>query len=87
MIGEVDKKPFDAWTLMHTGVGFGAGYLRMNPWIYGAAILLYEVVENMAEGSFRKSIFGASKPESELNVIADLGVGLLGYVAGRWVNR
>ena len=88
MIGKIDEKPFDAWTLMHTAVGIGAGATKVNPWIYTGAIIAYEVLENAsATWSFRKSIFGSSKPESDLNIVADIGVGLLGYVLGRYLTE
>ena len=86
MIGKIDQSPFDVWTILHTAVGVGAGACRMNPWLYTGSIIAYEVIENAAEGTFRESIFGASKPESQLNIVADLGVGLLGYVVGRWLR-
>lgn len=82
MTFKVDEKPFDVWTILHTAVGVGAGFFKMHPWLYTGSIIGYEIIENAAEDSFRKSIFGSSKPESRVNVLADLGVGLLGYVVG-----
>ena len=73
----------DPWTLVHTSVGAAAGVVGLNPWIYGGLIVLYEVIENGGGAKFRKSIFNASGPESQLKAIVDIAVGLLGYAAAR----
>jgi len=87
MIGEVDKAAFDfPWTMIHAGVGVAAGAVGLNPWIYGVAAVLYEVIENGKDERFRRGVFGTSAPESELNAVADIGVGLLGYVFGSWLR-
>ena len=85
----IDQAPFDLpWTPVHVAVGLVAGALKVNPWLYGAAIALYEVVENADSGLLNQKVFKASGPESMVNSVADVGVGLVGYAIARyWVQQ
>jgi len=75
--------PFDAWSLVHlaTGIVLGAVGLPLPQTIAGLAA--FEVLEWTLEHPSGSPIFGTKRPESEVNVAADIGVALLGYALTR----
>lgn len=73
----IDKYPVDfPWTLVHIGSGMVAGTMNINPWVYGASIVLYELLEN-----------ALIEPESDLNALTDIAVGILGYVGAQVIRQ
>jgi len=80
---ETNASPFDAWTLVHiaSGVVLGAVGLPLPQTV--AALVAYEVLEWSIEHPSGSAIFGSKRPESQVNVAADIGVALLGYALAR----
>jgi len=67
--------PFDAWSLVHlaTGIVLGAVGLPLPQTVAGLAA--FEVLEWTLEHPSGSPIFGTKRPESEVNVAADIGPG------------
>jgi hypothetical protein len=80
---ESNATPFDAWTLVHiaSGVVLGAAGVPLPQTV--AALIAYEVLEWSIEHPSGSPIFGSKRPESQVNVAADIGVALLGYAFTR----
>jgi len=77
---------FDVWTLVHIGWGFTAGAMRMNPWLFVGLSTVYEVAEYAHEYPSGSVLFGSKRPEIGTNMVADLGVAMLGYSIGNWLS-
>ena len=74
-------KALDRWSIMHFAVGVGAQQIGMSaPW-YIAAAVAYEIYEQKYETNEdgTRNIFKNSGPESALNAVSDIGVGVAGY--------
>lgn len=78
--------PFDKWTLVHIAWGAGAGLGRLNPWAFLALTTVYEVVEFLHESPHGSKLFGSKRPESGVNMAADVGVAGVAYALGRWTT-
>ncbi len=80
---ETNATPFDAWSLVHlaSGVVLGAYGLPLPQTIAG--LLAFEVLEWTVEYPRGSKLFGTKRPESQVNVAADLGLALVGYALTR----
>lgn len=85
---ESNHSVFDGWSFVHAAVGVAAAASGMSAWTYAFLCVGYEVVEYMHEYPKGSKIFGSKEPEWELNVAADLALGLgafalTAFAAGR----
>jgi hypothetical protein len=73
---------FDGWSLVHVLTGTAAGLVGLGAWLYLAASLTYELVELYHESPSGSRLFGSKRPEDSSNLVADVGLGCLGYALG-----
>lgn len=74
--------PLDAWTVTHVATGYTAAKLGLSlGWYFGLSVA-YELIEHQMETPDGSKIFGTKRPESLINVLADLGSGVAGYKLG-----
>ena len=66
----------DIWTPVHAGSGFLAGVAGVQPVTWSAVMIGFEVFEQALEARAKKG------PETAINVLGDLAVGLGFYVLG-----
>ena len=77
--------PFDGWTVAHAATGAASGALGVPFWLYALGAIGYELAEYSAEYPHGSPLFGTKRPESIVNVAADMGVGLMSYAVGRFI--
>ncbi len=82
MLGELQKSPVDPWTAMHVAVGVLAGGLKVPFLAYLGASVLYEFLEQHIEAQ-PTNFFAVSGPETGMNALTDVLVGIGGYAGGR----
>jgi hypothetical protein len=75
----VNESPFDVWSLVHvaSGVVLGAAGLSLPLTLVG--LVGFEYLEWTLEHPSGSRIFGTKRPESQINVAADIGVALVAY--------
>ena len=78
---------FDRWSLLHGAVGMAAGLARVNFWLFLGAISVYELVEFLMESPAGSKLFGSKKPESAVNMLTDLGIGISTYTVGYLIRQ
>ena len=77
----------DPWTVVHFGIGLGAGLMNLGFWPSMAAAGAYEIFEQGLERSeFGQDLFETSGPEKLPNVAIDMVVFGLGVWLGRRWN-
>jgi hypothetical protein len=82
-MADINAKMLDKWSAAHVATGVGAGAAGLSfPWAMGLAAA-YEVVEYAHEWPKGSVLFGSKRPESGINVVADLVV----FAAGWWLGR
>lgn len=72
-----NKSLIDVWTPIHAGSGFFLGLGGVTPISFMALSLSFELFEQALEAK------GEKGPETAVNVLGDLGIGLLTYLWGR----
>ena len=76
---QVDRAPFDGWTLVHAGYGLAAGVTGVPLVITLAAALFWEAIEN----SRRPQVaIPALPPEENMNIVVDILVAVGGWGIG-----
>jgi hypothetical protein len=72
------ERAFDAWSLMHVGVGYIAGLTGLPiGWAF-SLFVGYELVEPKL-----KSMVGIEQAESLQNQVGDVAAGMLGWAIGK----
>ncbi len=85
---EQNNAAIDPWTVVHFGIGLGAGLMDFGFWKMMAVGAAYEIFEQALERSdFGKDLFKTSGPENIPNVAVDLSVYALGIWLGHRWNR
>lgn len=80
---DTNASALDVWSLVHFGVGVASGAFRLNAWAFVALNVFYEVGELVHESPSGSRFFGTKRPETDINMVADLSVAFAGYVIGR----
>jgi len=70
----------DPWTAVHLATGLAAGLMGFSYSNAMLAAIAFEAVENLTPMDIK--IFKASKPESGLNIVADVAVFAVGWQLG-----
>jgi hypothetical protein len=82
-MADINAKMLDKWSAVHVATGLGAGAVGLSfPWAMGLAAA-YEIVEYAHEWPKGSILFGSKRPESGINVVADLAV----FAVGWWLGR
>lgn len=71
------RPALDAWSFVHAGTGVLAGLMGMRPATFAILAIAFEAVENSVD---RQT---TGEAENVPNIIADLGLNAVGFVAGR----
>lgn len=71
----------DVWTPAHASTGFLAGLGGVSPVVFFSLAVTFEVFEQTLEAR------GAKGAESAMNVLGDLGSGLVFYLWGRHLRE
>jgi len=82
MIIEENKSVLDKWSIIHSLVGYIAGKKNINFKWFLTAIISYEIFEYAIEYPHGSKIFGTVRPESGVNLISDLVLGVVFYKLG-----
>lgn len=83
-----NETALDTWTLAHVATGVTAARVGLPFLPYMVLSVLFEVWEHKMEYPNGSKLFGTKRPESKINVAADVVLGAAGYlVAQRALER
>lgn len=79
----MNSDALDIWSLVHLVWGGACGALRIPPLLFVGLSVGWEVFEYWHETPRGSALFGSTKPESPTNVMGDLAVEFVAYLAAR----